>query len=230
MKVLAIIPARGGSKRVPKKNIKPFFGQPMIGYAIKKAFESSVFIDVIISTDSLEIAKIGESFGAKVPFLRPKELADDYASTIDVINHAIKECEKIVDFDALCCIYPCVPLMRVADLQKGFEVFSKKQYDFVISALRYGYSPFRAFTKKECGLSMLFPQFLQTRSQDLEPIYHDAAQFYFGKKEAFLSKESIFGEKSTFVEIPENYVQDIDTPEDWEIATRKYQTLLQENL
>ena len=222
---VAIIPARSGSKRIPGKNIKDFCGKPMIAYAIEKALASGVFDEVVVSTDSETIADIALKSGASVPFLRPARLSDDFSGTSEVIAHAIGEIAKTRDIESACCIYPCIPLMRVEDLREGFRVFESGKYDFVISATKYSYSPFRAFVREGEGLAMLYPEYLNTRSQELAPVYHDAAQFYFGKAEAFLEGRRIFGCGSAFVEIPQKFVQDIDTPEDWEAAVLKYEAL-----
>lgn len=222
---VAIIPARSGSKRIPDKNIRDFFGKPMLAYAIEKALSSAIFDEVVVSTDSEKIAQIALKSGASVPFLRPSRLADDFSTTSEVIAHAIGEISKTSDIKSVCCIYPCVPLMRVEDLKEGFRIFESGKYEFVISATKYSYSPFRAFIKEGEGLAMLHPEYLNTRSQDLIPVYHDAAQFYFGKPEAFLEGRSIFDSKSAFVEIPQKFVQDIDTLEDWEMALLKFRAL-----
>lgn len=197
----------------------------MIAYAIEKALASGIFDEVVVSTDSKRIAEIALKSGASVPFLRPARLSDDFSGTSEVIAHAIGEISKTCEIKSACCIYPCVPLMRIEDLKEGFRLFESGKYDFVISATKYSYSPFRAFVREGEGLAMLYPEYLDTRSQELAPVYHDAAQFYFGKPEAFLEGRRIFGSGSAFVEIPQKYVQDIDTPEDWEAAELKYEAI-----
>lgn len=219
---IAIIPARGGSKRIPKKNIKDFHGKPIIAYSIEKAKASFLFTRVIVSTDSTEIADIAKACGAEVPFLRPAELADDFTGTLDVMAHAVRESQKLFDFDYVCCLYPTAPLMRIEDLKQGHEKLDSGRFDYVFSAKRYDFTPFRAFTGHDQCVKLLFPEHEQTRSQDLPPVYHDAAQFYWAQKTAFLEKKSIFSERSGFVEIPALYAQDIDTLEDWELALFKY--------
>ncbi|MFP4485841.1 MAG: pseudaminic acid cytidylyltransferase [Campylobacterales bacterium] len=218
--IVAFIPARGGSKRIPKKNIKDFLGKPIIYYSIKNALDSKLFDRVIVSTDSEEIASVAKGFGAEVPFLRPRELADDFSGTNSVVAHGLQAFEKKCQI--ACCIYPTAPLMRVEDLKNGFSIIKKYDVDFVFSAKKYDYNPFRGFVLKNGTPKMLFPEHKMTRSQDLDEVYHDAAQFYWGRREAFIEDRVLFGKKSMVVPIDPLYVQDIDTLEDWKMAEARF--------
>lgn len=218
--IVAIIPARGGSKRIPKKNIKEFLGAPIISYSIKNALNSKLFDRVIVSTDSEEIAQIAKAYGAEVPWLRAKELADDFSGTNSVVAHELKALGE--EYTVACCIYPTAPLMKIDDLKKGFDILKNERANFVFSAKSFDYNPFRGFTLQNSTPQMLFPEHKMTRSQDLDVVYHDAAQFYWGTREAFIEDMELFGEKSRVVPIDPLYVQDIDTPNDWELAEIKF--------
>ncbi|EPA1952422.1 pseudaminic acid cytidylyltransferase [Vibrio alginolyticus] len=226
MKV-AIIPARGGSKRIPRKNIKAFHGKPMIAYSIEAAIASGCFDKVIVSTDDTEIAAVAEAHGAHVPFLRPADISDDYATTMDVMAHAIHWCQNEGwDIDAVCCLYATAPFVLPKDLQQGYALLQGEGVQFAFSATSFPFPIQRAIKLDSDGsVSMFAPENEQVRSQDLEEAYHDAGQFYWGKTRAFLEKYSIFSPHSKAVLLPRNRVQDIDTPEDWELAESLFSVL-----
>jgi len=214
---LAIIPARGGSKRIPRKNIKPFCGKPMIAWAIEAARESACFDRIIVSTDDSEIADIARDHGVEVPFLRPVELSGDHTGTIPVIAHAIRWQQRHGGSpSAVCCIYATAPFIRAEDLQRGLRLLEQAGCDYVFSVTSYAFPIQRAIrTTAENRIEMFSPEHFNTRSQDLEEAYHDAGQFYWGRAEAWLQGRVIFGPASCPVLLPRHRVQDIDTPEDW---------------
>ncbi|MGA6102020.1 pseudaminic acid cytidylyltransferase [Psychrobacter pocilloporae] len=219
MKV-AIIPARGGSKRIPRKNIKQFCGKPMIAYSIEAAIESGCFDRVIVSTDDTEIAEVAKAYNAEVPFIRPEELSNDHAGTIPVIQHAvnwlIEECEAP---EFICCLYATAPFITPEAIKQGLQQLEDTNAAYAFSATSYAFPIQRAFRiKPSLGVEMFEPQQFNTRSQDLEEAYHDAGQFYWGTKEAWLTEKVIFGPESTPVILPRHRAQDIDTPEDWQRA------------
>jgi len=224
---LAIIPARGGSKRIPRKNIREFGGKPMIAWAIQAAIKSACFDQIIVSTDDEEIAQVAVSFGAEVPFLRPESLSDDHTSTAPVIAHAISEMEKAGNQVTLaCCIYATVPFIQPKDLIAGMELMNEKKWDFAFAAASFGYPIFRSFERLSDGSTrMFYPEHFNTRSQDLPEAWHDAGQFYWGRVQAWKNGVRIFGARSTIVPLPRWRVQDIDTPEDWERAEMIFNSL-----
>lgn len=224
---LAVIPARGGSKRIPRKNIKEFCGKPMIAYSIECAINSGLFDDVIVSTDDAEIAAVAESYGARIPFMRPAELANDHAGTIPVIAHAIDALRRAgAEPEAVCCIYATAPFVRADDLLQGLQKLESGCWDYVFSATSFGYPIFRSFKQLPDGaVEMFYPEYFETRSQDLPEAFHDAGQFYWGRPEAWVSEIRIFGPMSTVVTIPRWLVQDIDTPEDWTRAEIQMQVI-----
>ena len=223
---VAIIPARGGSKRIPKKNIKLFHGKPMISWSIKAALKSKIFDRIIISTDDSEIAEIALKSGGEVPFIRPGKLSDDYATTADVMEHAAHWLMKEgLPTSELCCIYATAPFIEASDIELGLEMLISGGWQYVFPAAEFAAPIFRGFKKGADGVEMIFPEHYLTRSQDLLRVFHDAGQFYWGTHHAWLSKASIFSNKSDFIELPRLRVQDIDTPEDWEIAEKMF-TLL----
>ncbi|MEH0742534.1 pseudaminic acid cytidylyltransferase [Vibrio cholerae] len=226
MKV-AIIPARGGSKRIPGKNIKLFHGKPMISYSIEAALASGCFDKVIVSTDDAEIANVAKDYGAQVPFLRPENISDDYATTMDVMEHAIRWClDEGWAVDAVCCLYATAPFVLPEDLQRGYTLLLEDGVQFAFSATTFPFPIQRAIKLDEEGaVSMFSPENELVRSQDLEEAYHDAGQFYWGQTSAFLDKLSIFSSHSRAVLLPRNRVQDIDTPEDWELAESLFSAL-----
>lgn len=227
MKAIAIIPARGGSKRVPRKNIRSFDGIPMIAWSIQASISSGCFEKVIVSTDDNEIAEIARSYGAETPFRRPENLSDDFSTTSQVIKHAIEfEQSEGRDYDFVCCIYPTAPLIKETNLQKGFELIQSELYDYVFSATSFAFPIHRSFTyKPNDGLQMLFPENSKTRSQDLNEIYHDAGQFYYGSTQAWLNDLKIFSNNSFPFILPRIEVIDIDTEEDFKEAEIKFKLL-----
>ena len=214
---VAIIPARGGSKRIPRKNIKDFCGKPMIAWSIEAAKASGCFDKIIVSTDDQEIATIAQQWGAEVPFLRPPELSDDYTGTIPVIRHAIQWLEAHEGkVDYACCIYATAPFVSAQDLQAGWSLINGSEHDYAFSVTSYAFPIQRAIRINEQGrVAMFNPEHFMTRSQDLEEAWHDAGQFYWGTAEAWCEERAIFGEGSIAVKLPRHRVQDIDTSEDW---------------
>ena len=225
MKRVAIIPARGGSKRIPRKNIKPFFGRPMISYSIRAALESGLFDSVVVSTDDEEIAEVARSFGADIPFMRPADLANDHAGTGAVVIHALQWfAEHGITYDAACCIYATAPLIDPERLKEGWEKLQGKRFAFSVTSFPFPIQ--RALRQTPDGsVDMFWPENLTRRSQDLEPAYHDAAQFYWGWTDAWLNGEVAFSPISAPVILPRTQVVDIDTPEDWEVAEVTYRVL-----
>lgn len=217
---IAIIPARGGSKRIPRKNIKDFGGKPMITWSIEAAKSSNLFSKIIVSTDDPEIAEVAIKYGAEVPFVRPLELSDDFAETTAVIGHAVQwTIQHGMDVTGVCCIYATAPLIQIDDIKRGYEIFKEDHWEYVFSASNIDSQVFRSFTLSEQhGVEMLFPQHFSTRSQDLPVAMQDAAQFYWGKPSAWLNNKRIFSEHSTCVSIPAWRVQDIDNQNDWSKA------------
>lgn len=216
MKV-AIIPARGGSKRIPRKNIKYFHGKPMIAYSIEAARDSGCFDRIIVSTDDDEIAEVAKKYGADVPFVRPENLSNDYAGTTPVIQHATNWLiENNYNPEVICCLYATAPFITVDAIKKGLELLTNNSASYAFSATSYAFPIQRAFKiKNSLGVEMFDPDKFNTRSQDLEEAYHDAGQFYWGTKEAWLTGKVIFGPESIPVILSRHQVQDIDTPEDW---------------
>ena len=217
---IAVIPARGGSKRIPRKNIKHFHGLPVIAYAIKAAKESGVFDEIYVSTDDEEIAEVATSFGAKVPWIRQPELSDDYATTISVLQDAVKKLEtNLIELENICCIYPATPLLKPRFLSEGLKILENGDWDYVFSGLKTTSPPQRFFSLGiSKGVEMLFPEHMTTRTQDLSNYYYDAGQFYWGRKTSWKSSLPIFSSKSTILEMPSESAVDIDTPEDWHYA------------
>lgn len=228
MSSIAIIPARGGSKRIPRKNVKPFFGKPMLVWSIEAAQRSGLFSDVVVSTDDDEIADVAIRYGAKVPFRRPKELANDHAPTVPVIGHAIGALEALgLCFDWVCCIYATAPFITSGDLRSGFEMItSKPDAEFVIPVTAF---PFPIMRGVKIGpddrLTMFWPEHEVTRSQDLEPAYHDAGQFYWGTKRAFTTRSGFFNARAYPVILPSYRVNDIDTNDDWMRAEKLFELI-----
>lgn len=223
---VALIPARGGSKRINKKNIKNFCGKPIIKYSIETAFASACFDRIIVSTDCPEIASIAIESGAEVPFYRPTELSNDYASTLDVIKHAITELD-LRPQDHICCIYPTAPFLTPEDLKGSLKLFASSKFDYVFSATHFHYPIQRALRSSDSGLvEMYFPKYGETRSQDLEPTYHDAGQFYWCDTNAVMNDKSFFvGARAKMYLLPLERVHDIDTVDDWRKAQLLYRIL-----
>jgi len=227
---LAVIPARGGSQRIPKKNIRRFCGKPMIGYAIEAALGSSSIEQVIVSTDSKEISDIARSFGAQVPFLRPAELSDEHATTSAVIVHAIKAMRATGSApENVCCIFPCTPFLTADCLDDFYAKMEKARHSFVYPVVLYSHPIQRAMTMDENGkMSLLQPKFEYTRTQDLQPTYHDAAQFYWGRVDAWLSGKKMLTE-GIGIRISSRQAIDIDNFEDLEKAEWIMKSLKLEN-
>jgi pseudaminic acid cytidylyltransferase len=223
---VAIIPARGGSKRIPRKNIKSFAGLPIIAHSIKAAIESNLFDRIIVTTDDEEIADVSRSFGAEIPFIRPKELSDDHTATIPVIAHAIQTLQKQSVIHAACCIYATAPFIRSQDIITAYNalITHNKQYAFPVTT--FPFPIFRGVKRDDTGsIEMFWPQHFATRSQDLEEAYHDVGQFYWGTADAWLSGKPIFSDAATTIVLPRHLVQDIDTPEDWHRAELMHKVL-----
>jgi pseudaminic acid cytidylyltransferase len=225
---LAIIPARGGSKRIPHKNIKFFGGQPMLAWSISTAQLSGCFDRIVVSTDDPAIAEVAKAYGAEVPFLRPLELSDDHTGTIPVIAHAINWQNAQVEQEVrqACCIYATAPFVRAQDLQRGLEVLESSGADYAFSVTSYAFPIQRAVRiTPEQRVSMFQPEHFNTRSQDLEEAWHDAGQFYWGNAKAWLAGLPLFSESSAPIVLPRHRVQDIDTPEDWARAELMFKCL-----
>lgn len=224
---IAIIPARGGSKRIPKKNIKPFNGKPIIIYPIIETLESKLFDHVIVSTDSEYIAKVALEAGAEVPFFRPSDLSDDITPTASVVAHGINWVnENWGRVEYACCVYPTSPFLRKEYLNKGYQLIVEKKVSSVFSVTSFPFSIFRALKINNHGfLEMFWPEYELTRSQDLPDSYHDAGQFYWLCAEKFLESGKLYANDSVPVILPRYLVQDIDTLEDWANAEYMYKAL-----
>ena len=220
MKSIALIPARGGSKRIPRKNIKPFHGRPIIEWTIEHALKSQCFEFVLVSTDDPQIANIAENAGAKVPFLRPEQLANDYATTVDVVHHAIKwVTESKINITNLCCVYPTSVFVTAEYYQTAFDLIKSNPNKFVYSVTPFSYPIQRALIKDSSGLiKMKEASFLNSRTQDLEPYYHDAGQFYWGSCDNWLTCRSPLAEPALPLMMPSDAVRDVDNLSDWQIA------------
>lgn len=225
-KTLAIIVARGGSKRIPRKNIKFFFGQPIIKYSIDVALNSDIFDEVMVSTEDEEIAKIAKNFGAQVPFFRSNQTASDSATTAEVISEVLSEYKKLgKEFDYFCCLYPTAPFITVKKLNEAFSILKSNNFDSVFPVVKFG-CPIQRALKVEDGLiTMIWPENINKRTQDLPPTYHDCGQFYFLETKSFLKQKKLFTKKSAPLFIDEMEVQDIDNENDWKIAELKYKIL-----
>ncbi|MDP1604343.1 MAG: pseudaminic acid cytidylyltransferase [Legionella sp.] len=225
---IAIIPARGGSKRIPRKNIKPFYGKPMIAWSIEAAIASGVFDHIIVSTDDAEIAEIAVQWGAEVPFIRPESLSNDYAGTVEVIAHATEWAQNQGwHLDAVCCIYATAPFLEPEDIKRGLNDLNSGDWAYAFSVTDFAAPIFRAFKQTQNGgLEMFFPEHFPTRSQDLPEAFHDAGQFYWGKPGAWLGGKKVFDRHSKPVHVPRFRVQDIDNQADWERAQLLASSLL----
>lgn len=213
---LAVIPARGGSKRIPRKNIKPFCGKPIIAWSIEAALQSDCFDRVVVSTDDDEIAAVARTHGAEVPFTRPAALADDHAGTLAVMRHAVEACALDRDHGRACCIYATAPFLRTEDLQRGLQILEQSGADYAFSVTSYAFPIQRALRLTPHGrVEMFNPAYFATRSQDLEEAWHDAGQFYWARAGAWLAEAPLFGPGAAPVLLPRHRVQDIDTMEDW---------------
>ena len=226
MKNLCIIPARGGSKRIPRKNIKPFMGKPIMAYSIEAAKASELFDEVMVSTDDEEFAEVARQYGASVPFLRSEATANDYAGTADVMFEVLNEYKKNgKDFDNFCCLYSTAPFVTPERLKEAFRLLNDK-VDASFTLVQYSYPIQRSIRKNAEGyVEMNFPQYLGSRSQDLEPIYHDAGQFYFVKVKTFYEEKTLWCKRTAPLVLSELEVQDLDTLTDWQLAEMKFDLL-----
>jgi len=229
---ICVIPARGGSKRIPRKNIKEFNGKPIIAYSIEAALKSNCFDQVIVSTDDDEIAEVAKKYGAQVPFLRPDELSDDYTGTIPVIKHAIEWMDDNKNsVENVCCLYATAPFIQPQTISQAYQQLNNLKADYCFSVTSFVFPIQRAIKIVEKNkVSMFYPEHFNTRSQDLEEAYHDAGQFYWGKAQAFKDELPIFTEVATPYILPRYLVQDIDTPEDWIRAEAMYRALQETNV
>ena len=221
---LCVIPARGGSKRILKKNIKKFYDRPIIAWSIEQAIASKCFDKIIVSTDDKKIASVAKKYGALVPFIRPKSLSDDYTSTIPVVSHAINWFIKNLNKpDYVCCIYPAAPFIKLSDLRNGLRILKKTKLNYVFPVTNFAYPILRSFKiDKNKKLKMFFPKYYQYRSQDVHEAFHDAGQFYWGKTDAWLKNKKLYSKNSFPMPIPRSRVLDIDTIEDWKIAEKMF--------
>ncbi|KJC34264.1 NeuA [Bradyrhizobium sp. LTSP849] len=224
---IAVIPARGGSKRIPRKNIRPFCGKPIIAYSIDAARDSGLFDKIVVSTDDEEIAEVARQFGATTPFVRPQEIADDHTGTAAVVKHAITwSIERGDDITHVCCIYATAPLIQARFVREAYDALTGSDAAFAFSVTSYAFPIQRALRMTSTGcVDPFHPEHRLTRSQDLEPAYHDAGQFYWGTASAFLQDVPIFSERSVGIVLPRHLVQDIDTLEDWEQAEYMFRAI-----
>ena len=225
MSSLAIIPARGGSKRIPRKNIKDFLGKPIIAYSIETALESGLFEEVMVSTDDEEIAEVAKEYGANVPFIRSDSNADDHASIIDVLKEVISEFKgkENKSFDYACCIYATAPLLRLQFLKKGYEMISDDKFEVILPVVEFSYPVWRGLKISENQLAeMIWPEHVDSRSQDMKKVFHDAGQWFWFNPDQIFKQSNILNSKLGVIELDEMEVQDIDTEADWALAQLKY--------
>lgn len=227
MKSICIIPARGGSKRIPRKNIKDFLGKPIIAYSIEAALKSEMFDEVMVSTDDEEIAEIARKFGAKVPFLRSEATANDFATTADVMNEVLDRYKQQgQEFDVICCIYATAPFVTPDKIQQASKLLREGEFDSAFTCTAFSYPVLRGLVVDDKGrIAMKWPEYRNSRSQDLPKFYHDAGQFYFATTEAFRKANGFWGENTAPIIISELEVQDLDTPTDWALAEMKFKLL-----
>ncbi|MDE6007041.1 MAG: pseudaminic acid cytidylyltransferase [Muribaculaceae bacterium] len=227
MKILAIIPARGGSKRIERKNIRDFDGQPVIAYSIRSAIASGCFESVMVSTDDEEIAAVARNYGADVPFMRSEATSNDFATTADVIREVIVEYRKRgKEYDAICCLYATAPFVTAERLRAGAGILQQGEAHAAFTCVAYSYPTQRCLVIGQNGrIGMKYPEYASSRSQDLQPTYHDAGQFYFTTVKEFEKCGSLWGPDTLPIILPELEVQDLDTPTDWKIAEIKYRLL-----
>ena len=223
MSSIAIITARGGSKRIPGKNKKEFLGKPILSYSIEAAVSSGVFDEVMVSTDDEEIAQIARKAGAFVPFMRSAETSNDYATTSDVLKEVLEKYRQLgKEFETACCIYPTAPFITAEKLKCAMEKLVREQSDCVMPVVRFSFPPQRSLVIREGMLTFKWPENQLVRTQDLEPFYHDCGQFYCFSVESFTKTGLVISGKVLPVEVPETEVQDIDEPSDWELAEIKF--------
>lgn len=223
MKNLCIIPARGGSKRIPRKNIKPFMGKPIMAYSIEAALKSGLFDEVMVSTDDKEFAEVAVSNGASVPFLRSEATSNDYATTVDVLLEVIEKYKQLGKvFDTVCCLYSTAPFVTPERLKEAYGILSE-QIDCCFTIVEYSYPIQRSLRINESGLvEMKYPEFLKSRTQDIEKVYHDAGQFYFVKTSVLFEEKTVWCKHTAPLVLSELEVQDLDTLTDWQLAEMKY--------
>lgn len=223
-KNLCIIPARGGSKRIPRKNIRNFLGKPIIAYSIESALSSNLFDTVMVSTDDKEIARVAEKYGAEVPFMRTDKNADDFATTADVILEVIdKYRSKNIEFDNICCCYATAPFVSEKRLEEGFKKLNDKNVDSVFPIVEFDFPILRSLVKdKNNKVSFKWPEYEKSRSQDLEKVYHDAGQWYWMKINRFIDNRELISKNAVGLLLDSLEVQDIDTENDWKLAELKF--------
>ena len=229
MSSIAIITARGGSKRIPNKNIKEFCGKPIIQYSIEAAQMAGIFDEIMVSTDSPKIASVCKEFGVNIPFMRSEKNADDFATTSDVLMEVLEQYEKQGKyFDNVCCIYPTAPFVTAEKLQKGMKILEENEYfDAVVPVVQFSFPPQRAFHIVDNEVNIIYPDTFQMRSQDFEPIYHDCGQYYCMKVDSFKNIRSLVLSHTFPIITSETEVQDIDTIDDWEIAEIKFKRMME---
>jgi len=230
-KMIAIITARGGSKRIPRKNIKEFCGEPIINYPIKAAIKSGLFEEIMVSTDDEEIAEAAKKAGASVPFMRSEKTSGDFATTSDVLLEVFeKYSEAGKNFEYSCCLYPTAPFITPESLKRGYDILINKKASIVIPVVRFSFPPQRGYIIKEHTLHYKWPENHSKRSQDLEPMYHDAGQFYFYNTKTFIEKKGLISDGVLPMILSDLEVQDIDNIDDWETAEIKYRILKEKGL
>ena len=225
-RAVAVITARGGSKRIPRKNIRDFLGKPIIEYSIHAALEAQAFDVVMVSTEDEEIARIAKKAGAEVPFLRSRETSDDFATTTDVLLEVLETYSKKGQFfDKLCCVYPTAPFVTADKLRCAMEMLEEPQTDSVLPVTAFSFSPMRGMYIHQNKVSYCYPEYAKMRSQDIETMYHDCGQFYCINTEAFLREKTLVTNHTKGIIVPEREVQNIDTLEDWTMAEMKYRMM-----
>lgn len=225
---IAVIPARGGSKRIPRKNIRDFLGKPIIAYSIEAALGAGVFDEVMVSTDDVEILEISKNYGASVPFIRNEKLSDDMTGTAPVLLDALDKYEKNgKHFSHICCLYPCAPFATSERLREAMCLLKETDADSVVPVAKLQYPIQKYLTIRNGELKMLQPEFYNYRNQDLEPAYYDAAQFYCAKVDSLRREERLLCERTLPMMLPESEIQDIDTEEDWVAAEIKYRIIME---
>jgi len=226
MKNLCIIPARGGSKRIPRKNIKPFMGKPIMAYSIEAALKSGLFDEVMVSTDDYDFADVARQYGASVPFMRSAATANDYATTEDVLIEVLDEYKKQgKEFDNICCLYSTAPFVTAERLKEAYQKMIDENVDAVFTVVAYSYPIQRCLHIVDGKIGMKWPEYQTARSQDLETIYHDAGQFYFGRVVQLRIEKDLWMKNSVPLILPETEVQDLDTMTDWQLAEMKYKLI-----
>jgi N-acylneuraminate cytidylyltransferase len=225
MSNLAVIPARGGSKRIPGKNIKYFLGKPIIAYSIEACIDSGLFSEIMVSTNDQEIATIAKNYGANIPFYRSEKNSDDFATTMEVLQEVLSQYSKDgKNFDKICCIYPTAPFVTAKKLEKAFKVLVERKFESVIPVMKFSFPIQRSLIVKDGRINYKFPEYCNARSQDLEIVYHDVGQFYW-MKSSVIEQNNIITQNTGYIEVEELEGQDIDTFTDWKLAELKYELL-----